>query len=311
MIERTFIQQKTKEYYLTKYIQNRLTNVGISSIKLKKIPLGEKIIINTSRPSLVVGSKGANIKDLTKALKREFKLENPQIEINEVRDPFLDAQIVAEKIAGSLERFGSARFKAIGHKMMENVINAGALGVEIVLSGKLPSARAKSWRFYQGYLKKCGEIALTGVRRSGTTALLKSGVIGIKVSIMPPDVVLPDQVKILDEPETAGQEKTGGEEGKVGGEESIGKPEGSDAAAPKKKPRKSPRKRAPRKSKAGPAVEQPAQEKTQKETQGEAESAAEPATEVRAPEEPVREAAPLADEKKDGGILETSPETSP
>ncbi len=200
MIERNFIAQKTKEYYLKKYIKNMLTNVGISQIKLKKIPLGEKIIIHTSRPSLVVGSKGSNIKDLTRTLKKEFQLENPQVEINEVKNIFLDAQLVAEKIASSLERFGSARFKSVGHKIMENVMNSGALGVELVISGKIPSARAKSWRFYQGYLKKCGDIAVVGVRHAQAAALLKSGIIGIKVSIMPPDLQLPDHVEVLDEP---------------------------------------------------------------------------------------------------------------
>mgnify|MGYP001617165573 CR=1 FL=1 len=161
--------------------------------------MGEKIIIFTSRPSLVVGSKGANIRDLTKTLKKEFNLENPQIEISEVKDVFLDAHLVAQKIANSLERFGSARFKSIGHKIMENVMNSGALGIELIISGKIPSARAKSWRFYQGYLKKCGDLATQGVRHAQASALLKSGVIGIKVSIMPPDIQLPDHVEILDE----------------------------------------------------------------------------------------------------------------
>ncbi len=198
MIEREFIVQKTKEYYIKQYIEQKLKGVGISQIKLKKIPLGEKIILYTSRPSLLVGSRGANIKDLTKVLKKEFKLENPQLEINEVKDVFLDAKIVAERIASSLERFGSARFKSIGHKIMENVLNSGALGVEVSMSGKIPGARAKSWRFYQGYLKKCGDIALVGVRKAKTTAVLKTGVIGIQVAIMPPDLVLPDYVGILD-----------------------------------------------------------------------------------------------------------------
>lgn len=199
MIERQFIAQKTKEYYIKKYIEDRLKGVGISQIRLKKIPLGEKIVISASKPSLIVGSRGANIRELTKVLKTEFKLENPQIEINEVKDIFLDANIVAQRIAGSLERFGSARFKSIGHKIMENVINSGALGVEIIISGKIPSARAKSWRFYQGYLKKCGDIAISGVRNAKASALLKSGIVGIKVAIMPPDVVLPDRVEILPE----------------------------------------------------------------------------------------------------------------
>ncbi|MFA6461616.1 MAG: 30S ribosomal protein S3 [Candidatus Woesearchaeota archaeon] len=210
MIEREFITQKTKEYSIKQYVKNKLSKVGgISSIRLKKIPLGEKIIINSSKPSLIVGSKGSNIKELTKELKLQFHLENPQIEINEVRDLYLDANLVAEKITSALERFGSQRFKSVGHKIMENVIRSGALGVEIIISGKIPSARAKSWRFYQGYLKKCGDISVSGVRKANASALLKSGIVGVKVSIMPPDLKLPDRIDILSEPQTIVEEIQG------------------------------------------------------------------------------------------------------
>jgi small subunit ribosomal protein S3 len=200
MIERNFIAQKTKEYYIRMYIENKLRGAEISKISLKKIPLGEKIVIVTSRPSVIVGSRGSNIRELTRYLKSHFKLENPQIEIIEVKNMFLDANIVARRIAGSLERFGSSRFKGVGHKTMANVLSAGAIGVEIKISGKIPGSRAKSWRFYQGYLKKCGDISVSGVRTAYATALLKSGVIGIQVRIMPGDLVLPDFVEILSEP---------------------------------------------------------------------------------------------------------------
>ena len=199
MIERNFIAQKTKEYYIRQYIENRLRGAEISQITLKKIPLGEKIVIVTSRPSVIVGSKGSNIRELTRYLKSHFKLENPQIEIIEVKDMFLDANIVARRIAGSLERFGSSRFKGVGHKMMANVLSAGAIGVEIKISGKIPGSRAKSWRFYQGYLKKCGDISVSGVRTAYANALLKSGVIGIQVRIMPGNLVLPDHIEVLSE----------------------------------------------------------------------------------------------------------------
>ncbi len=198
MIERDFITQKTKELAIKNYLLSKLDKTNIASIKLKKIPLGEKIIIETCKPSLVVGSKGSNIKALTKSLKQEFNLENPQIEINEVKNIYLDAHLVAQKIASSLEKFGSARFKGIGHKVMENVMKSGALGVEIVISGKIPSARAKSWRFYNGYLKKCGDVAMNGVKIAHTGALLKTGIVGIKVSIMPPELILPDHIDVLD-----------------------------------------------------------------------------------------------------------------
>ena len=201
MIERKFVAQKIKEFQIEEYITQTLKNVGHSHTKMVKTPLGEKIIIYTSRPGLIVGRKGQNIKQLTKTLKKRFNMENPQIEISEVDNPSLDSNIIAEKIVDALEKFGSQKFKAIGHKVMSEVMKAGAFGIEIVVSGKVPSARAKSWRFYQGYLKKCGDIA-NSVRKTNSQAHLKTGVIGVKVSIMPPDIKLPDDIEIVDRKET-------------------------------------------------------------------------------------------------------------
>ena len=181
--------------------------VGHSHTKMVKTPLGEKIIIFASRPGLVVGRKGENIKKLTYTLKKRFNLENPQIEISEIENPNLDAQIVAERIANSLERFGTNKFKAIGHKTMSDVMGAGALGVEITISGKIPSSRAKSWRFYQGYLKKCGDIAMEGVKKAYTQAQLKAGTVGVKVAIMPPDIKLPDRISITTKQEELDRDK--------------------------------------------------------------------------------------------------------
>ncbi len=201
MIERNVIKENKKEFQIEEYIGSTLKNVGLSQVKLQKTPLGDKIIIYTSRPGLVVGRKGENITKLNRELKEKFQLENPQIEIAEVDTPDLDARIMAERIAATLEKFGSRRFKAVMHKMMEAAMKAGALGVEILLSGKVPSQRAKTWRVFQGYLKKCGYIAQHDVRVAYAQALLKTGVVGIKVSIMP-NIKLPDNIAVLEEPIT-------------------------------------------------------------------------------------------------------------
>lgn len=195
MIERDFVKQRKKEYQIQEFVSSSLKNVGHSHTKMIRTPLGEKIIIFASRPGLVVGKEGENIKKLTQSLKRRFELENPQIEISEVEDINLDAQIVAEKIASSLEKFGINKFKGIGHKAMTDVMGAGALGIEIRISGKVPSARAKSWRFYLGYLKKSGDVA-KGIKQAYAVAQLKSGTVGIQVRIMPPDINLPDKIVI-------------------------------------------------------------------------------------------------------------------
>jgi len=199
MIERQFVSQNVKENQIKEFIGESLDRAAYSDSKLIRTPLGEKIVIYTSRPGLIVGKEGQNIKKLTAELKKRFNLENPQIEIAEIENPSLDPQIIAERIVGSLERFGINRFKAIGHKAMEEVMSANALGVEIIMSGKIPSERARSWRFYKGYLKKCGDTALTTVKKAKMQALLKTGIIGVKVSIMVPDAKLPDRIKIGDQ----------------------------------------------------------------------------------------------------------------
>lgn len=196
MIERKFIAERLKEYQIQEFISETLKNVGHSHTKLVRTPLGEKVVIYASRPGLVVGRKGENIKKLTNTLKKKFNLENPQIEIAEVESPNLDAQIVAERIASTIERFGINKFKAIGHKTMMDVMGAGALGIEIIISGKVPSQRAKSWRFYNGYLKKCGNIAVEGVKRAQAVSIMKTGEIGVKVAIMGPNTILPDDIEV-------------------------------------------------------------------------------------------------------------------
>ena len=194
MIERQFVKQNLKEFLIQEYIASKLQKTGYSHSEVKRTPLGEKIIIYTTRPGLVVGKKGETIQKLTSVLKKKFKMENPQIEIGEVANPYLDTNYVCDKIVSTLERFGSKGFKSVGYKTLQTMINAGALGAEIVISGKVPSARARSWRFSAGYLKKSGNIAVTEVKRAVGTAHLKPGAIGVKVSLMLPETQLPDKI---------------------------------------------------------------------------------------------------------------------
>jgi small subunit ribosomal protein S3 len=197
-IEKKFIQQNLKELQIKEYILQSLGKVGVARVKLQRTPLGEKILISCSRPGLVVGRAGSNIQRLTTELKAQFGLENPQIEIEELTNPMLESSILAEMISNSLERFGSQRFKGIAHKALTEAMNAGALGVEILISGIVPSQRAKTWRFYNGYLKKCGDVAIEGVDIAYRTAVVPRGTIGIKVSLMPPTTILPDRIDIKD-----------------------------------------------------------------------------------------------------------------
>jgi small subunit ribosomal protein S3 len=199
MIERKFVAENLKEFQIEEYLRSVLGKAGLSYIRMQRTPLGEKILICSSRPGLIVGKSGSNITKLTKDLKDKFHLENPQIELLEEESPMTDANIMAEGIANSLERFGTARFKGIGHKALTDIMGAGARGVEILISGKVPSSRAKTWRFYMGYLKKSGDIAVSGVDTAYSSAKLKTGIVGVQVRIMPSTTRMPDDIIFIDQ----------------------------------------------------------------------------------------------------------------
>lgn len=266
MIERKFIAENLKEYQIEEYLRSVLGKAGMSYIKVQRTPLGEKIIICASRPGIIVGKSGSNITRLTKELKERFKLENPQIELVEAENPMADASIVAESIANSLERFGTSRFKGIGHKAMADIMSAGARGVEILISGKVPSSRAKTWRFYMGYLKKSGDIAVSGVLIAYSQAKLKTGIIGVQVRILPSTTKLPDDI----EPLTAEEMQAKVQDIETGKTESLEKPkkkskkkEAKESSKEEKKPRKKPAK-AKTEKKEDNQIETPAEKKEEK-----------------------------------------------
>jgi len=197
MEEKKFVGFKKEELGVKEYIKSSLGKGRISNVSIEYTPVGEKIVIATSKPGLVIGRRGEKIEELTRVLKKRFHLDNPHIEIREIMDPNLDAQLVADEIAILLERQGALKFKIIAYKMLTMIMNSGALGAEIVLSGKLPAERAKSWRFSQGYLKKTGDPAKV-VDKAQSQAITIPGVVGIKVSILPPEAPIHDRI-IIDE----------------------------------------------------------------------------------------------------------------
>lgn len=193
--ERKSVKLKKDEFAIREYIKRGLGKGKVSRVRIEYAPIGEKIIVSTHKPGLVIGRKGEKINELTRVLKTRFKLSNPHVEIDEITQPEYDAQLNADDIALSLERLGPMKFKVIAYRTLQKIIDAGALGVEIRLSGKLPGARAKTWRFAQGYLKKAGDTAKV-VDRAQAVANTKPGVIGIKVAILSPYAHLHDKINI-------------------------------------------------------------------------------------------------------------------
>lgn len=193
MIEKKIIASKKDELAIKEFVKKTLGKGKVTDIKIERTPIGERIIVFASRPGIVIGRKGETIQNLTGVLKEQFKLENPKIEIMEITDIEFDAQTVADNLALALERFGPGTFKRRAYATLERIKSAGALGAEIVLSGKLPGEKARTWRFYFGYLKKTGVIDI--VNKAEATAKTRPGVIGIKVAIVPKGAKIPDRIE--------------------------------------------------------------------------------------------------------------------
>lgn len=193
-VERVFVGEKMKEFEITQFLSSEMDRAGFSHADIKRTPMGTRVVVYAMRPGLVIGSGGENIKRVTDVLREKFKLENPHLEVKTVENPDLDAQLAAKKIAGLLER--GYYFKKVAHKMLEHVMAAGARGVEIRISGKVPSERAKDWKFKKGYIRYCGEVVKRDLDVGFATARLKQGAVGVLVRLIHPSVVFPDEVLI-------------------------------------------------------------------------------------------------------------------
>ena len=198
MEERKTIKIKKNEFGVKEYIKATIGKGKFSRVGIEYTPVGEKIIISTHKPGLIIGRKGEMINELTETLKKKFELENPHIEIDEIKEPEFDSQVIADDLALGLEKLGPLKFKVIAYKALSKIMDSGAFGVEIKLNGKLPSSRAKTWRFAQGYLKKTGDAAKV-VDRSKARAETKPGTVGIKVSILSPHAVMKDRIYLTEE----------------------------------------------------------------------------------------------------------------
>ena len=200
VIERMFLQQRFNEHMVKKYLFEKFKRALIGEIKIYRTPIGDRIVIACARPQVIIGRKGATLRKIANDLKEKFNLENPQIDVKEVENPNLEPLIVATRIANRLARWGPKRFRKIAAMALDEVMSAGARGVEISMAGKLPGERGKKWKFKKGYIPKCGEAAIFGVKEAFVDITLPPGNYGIRVKILPPDVRMPDEIIIKEVP---------------------------------------------------------------------------------------------------------------
>jgi small subunit ribosomal protein S3 len=195
MIERKFIDESIKKLKTTEHIKKDLEKAGITNIEIQRTTLATRIGVTAEKPGMIIGRKGKTIKDLSESVEKILGIQNPQIEVNEVQNTSLEPAVIAHWIAGSLER--GMRPKQILQRAIERIMGAGAMGAEIVVKGKIQGkgAKARKERVIAGYIKKAGNTTRL-VRIVKEKAVLKQGIIGITVRIVPPGTVFPDKIDI-------------------------------------------------------------------------------------------------------------------
>jgi small subunit ribosomal protein S3 len=205
-VERKFVQDGFTKALVNEYLAKELERAGYGGMVMNRTPMGTQITVYAEKPGMVIGKGGKLIRKITRDLDRRFHLDNPQIDVQDVGKGDLNSQVVANRLASSLER--GWYFRKAGQSMLRRVMDSGARGCEIVISGKLTGPRSRTEKFIAGYIKHSGKPAEDIVDKGYSIAVKKLGVIGCQVRIIPPDVTPPDQFKILEiQAPPAAQEK--------------------------------------------------------------------------------------------------------
>ena len=190
-----FIEESVKKAEIDEFFWREFETAGFGGVDITRTPLGTNIVVYVMRPGIIIGRGGRTIKNLAITLEEDFNLPNPQISVAEIEVPELDAHVMASRVASALRR--GVHFRRAGYWALNQIMDAGALGVEITISGRLRTMRARREKFRGGYMPKSGEPVIEYVRKAVVHVQLKPGVLGVKMQILPPGIKLPDQVEML------------------------------------------------------------------------------------------------------------------
>jgi small subunit ribosomal protein S3 len=181
-----------EDHKLRKFIKEKLYHAGVSRIEIERSAKRIRIRIYTSRPGIVIGKKGSEIsqlkKDIEKLTSREIL-----IDIQEVRKPELDAQLVAENVALQIER--RVAFRRAMKRGVSSAMRFGALGVKVICSGRLGGAEMARTEWYRE-----GRVPLHTLRADIDYGFVEArttyGIIGVKVFIFKGEILKKDDVEM-------------------------------------------------------------------------------------------------------------------
>jgi small subunit ribosomal protein S3 len=181
-----------EDYKLRKFIKDKLYHAGVSRIEIERSSKRVRLRIYTSRPGIVIGKKGAEISLLKKEIEKITDREI-LIDIQEVRKPEIDAQLVAENVA--LQIIRRVAFRRAMKRGVSSAMRFGALGVKIICSGRLGGAEMARTEWYRE-----GRVPLHTLRADIDYGFIDArttyGVVGVKVFIFKGEILKKDEVEI-------------------------------------------------------------------------------------------------------------------
>lgn len=186
-----FADNLHEDLKIRKFIKTKAFSAGVSKLVIERASNRVKVIIHTAKPGMIIGRGGAGIEDMKKSLKQ---LTGKQIDINiaEVRQPDMDAQLVAENIAAQLER--RIAFRRAMKQSIQRTMRVGAKGIKVMVGGRLGGAEIA-----RSEAARDGSIPLHTLRADidyGTAeAHTTYGLIGVKVWIYKGEI-LPEVKKV-------------------------------------------------------------------------------------------------------------------
>lgn len=193
-VERKFVADGVRKVRVERHLGHELKRAGYGGMDLIRTPLGTQVTIFAEKPGIVIGKGGKVVRALTQDLATTYGVESPQIEVQQVDNPNLNAQIMAERLASALER--GWYFRKAGSSTLRRIMDSGALGCEVIISGKLTGSRGRVQKFVEGYIKHSGDPVNTLVDKGYAVAIKKLGVIGVQVRLIPPGSLLPDHFEV-------------------------------------------------------------------------------------------------------------------
>ncbi len=180
-----------EDYKIRRFIKTKLYHAGVSRIEIERSSKLIRLRIYTARPGIVIGKKGAEISQLKKEIEKLVSHE-VLIDIQEVRKPEIDAQLVAENVALQIER--RVAFRRAMKRGVTSAMRFGAMGVKIICSGRLGGAEMARTEWYRE-----GRVPLHTLRADidygFSEARTTYGIIGVKVFIFKGEILKKDQIE--------------------------------------------------------------------------------------------------------------------